>query len=64
MTEPNPLPDDYFDRPLPIVEGPSRVTDHRCGLCSWQGTGRSDCRNRRRQITLEELRRSARVQVL
>lgn len=50
MSEYNPVKDDYYDEPL-LPEGVPlivtyRLTDHRCGVFSWQGTGRSDCPNR------------------
>lgn len=32
--------DPFYDVPL---LGTFRVTDHRCGKCQWEGTGRSDC---------------------
>lgn len=45
--------DPFYDFPL---LGTYRVSDHRCGRCAWDGTGRSDCRNRRPSQTVPYMR--------
>lgn len=35
----------HYGRPLPVTRVSERTREHRCGRCSWAGTGRTDCEN-------------------
>lgn len=41
----------HYGRPLPVTRVSERTRAHRCGECSWQGSGSIHCPNYRREVS-------------